>query len=54
MVPFLLLALHVRPMSHRQLVLTAAGYAAVNAVTIYMFLFRSFLEKDGHLARLMW
>lgn len=40
LVPFLLLALHMRPMTWRQLALTAAGYAAVNMATIYMFLFR--------------
>lgn len=54
MVPFLLLALHMRPMSSRQLALTTMSYAAINAATIYTFLFLSFVEADGHLARLMW
>ena len=54
MVPFLLLALHMRPMSSRQLALTIMSYAAINAATIYTFLFLSFVEADGHLARLMW
>ena len=54
MVPFLLLALHMRPMTTRQLAMTAASYAIINAATIYTFLFRSFVEADGHLARLMW
>jgi hypothetical protein len=54
MVPFLLLALHMRPMSSRQLALTTASYAVINAATIHTFLFRSFVEADGHLARLMW
>ena len=54
MVPFLLLALHMRPMSSRQLGLTTASYIVINAATIYTFLFRSFIEADGNLARLMW
>ena len=54
LVPFVVLALHMQPMSARQLALTAAAYTVINAATIYTFLFRSFVEADGHLARLMW
>lgn len=32
----------------------ALTYAAVNAVTIYVFLFRSFSWPDGSIARFMW
>jgi hypothetical protein len=49
-----MLALHMQPMSRRQLALTAAGYAAINAVTIYSFLFRPFNLSDGSPARLIW
>lgn len=54
LVPFVMLALHMQPMGARQLVLTAAGYTIINAVTIYLFLFEPFHLADGSTARLMW
>jgi hypothetical protein len=53
-VPFMLLALHMRPPKSWHLVLTGAVYAAVNAATIYMFLFRPYTWSDGRVARFMW
>jgi alpha-1,2-glucosyltransferase len=54
LVPFVMLALHMQPMGARQLALTAAVYTAINAATIYLFLFQPWHLADGSLARLMW
>lgn len=53
-VPFVLLALHMRPPAPWQLAAMGAAYAAVDAATIYMFLFRPFTWPDGSVARFMW
>jgi alpha-1,2-glucosyltransferase len=53
-VPFVLLALHMAPPEPWQLAATGAGYAAVDAATVYMFLFRPFAWPDGSVARFMW
>lgn len=52
--PGVLAALHSRPPSRAQLLLTAAVFAAVNAVTIGLYLFRPFRWPDGSVARFMW
>ena len=53
-VPFVLLALHMRPPGAWQLAAMGAAYAAVDAATVYMFLFRPFTWPDGSVARFMW
>jgi alpha-1,2-glucosyltransferase len=53
-VPFVLLALHMRPPAPWQLAATGAAYAAVDAATVYVFLFRPFTWPDGSVARFMW
>jgi len=52
--PFLLLALHMQPLTRRQLALTGAAYAAIDAATICAFLFWPFAWPDGSTARFMW
>jgi alpha-1,2-glucosyltransferase len=53
-VPFVLLALHMQPPSPRQLALMGGAYAAVDAITIYVFMFRPFAWPDGSVARFIW
>ena len=53
-VPFVLLALHMLPPTPWQLAAMGAAYAAVDAATVYMFLFRPFTWPDGSVARFMW
>lgn len=53
-VPFLLLALHMRPPRPGQLAVMGAAYAAVNAATIFAFLFWPYSWPDGSTARFMW
>jgi alpha-1,2-glucosyltransferase len=54
-VPYILLRLHLRPIRRTQVLLEQLLYAAVNAVTIYIFLYRRFRwpTEDGW-QRFMW
>ena len=52
--PFVLLHMHMPRRSETQLKLTVLGLLAVNAVTIYVFLYRPFTWGDGTEARFMW
>ncbi|KAK9824640.1 hypothetical protein WJX72_011988 [[Myrmecia] bisecta] len=53
-VPAFLVLLHMRPMRVSQLAQTLALYMAVNAATLYMFLYRPFRWPDGSQARFLW
>jgi len=53
-VPFLILVLHMRTPSTRQLTLLVAGFAAMNCATIAMYLWRPFVWVDGTVARFLW
>lgn len=52
--PFYLAFLHMRTPSPRALAAIAAGFAAVNAATLYLFLAAPFAWPDGSVARFMW
>lgn len=52
--PFVLLALHMRPPTPGQLVVMGMAYAAVDAATMYVFLHRPFRWPDGSIARFIW
>eukprot|EP00884_Botryococcus_braunii_P015445 jgi/Botrbrau1/2584/Bobra.145_1s0012.1 len=54
LIPFALVLLHTEPLPAGQLLATAAMYGTVNAITIYVFLFRPFTWPDGSVARFMW
>jgi alpha-1,2-glucosyltransferase len=54
LIPFSILLLHSEPLPKGQLLLTAAMYAGVNALSLYLFLFRPFTWPDGSVARFMW
>ncbi|ETV67852.1 hypothetical protein H257_16079 [Aphanomyces astaci] len=53
-VPFVLYHLNADKQPLPQLVLTALCFGAVNALTIYVFLFKPFRWPDGSEARFMW
>ena len=44
----------MQPPGQAQLLTSIAIFAAMNAATIYMFLYRPFAWPDGSLARFMW
>ena len=52
--PALLLLLHLRAPPPPVLAACVALFAAVNAATIYVFLFRPFPWGDGTIARFIW
>jgi alpha-1,2-glucosyltransferase len=52
-VPLFVLGVHLR-ISTRNLVLTGMANVVVNAVTIYVFMFRTFEAPDGSIGRFMW
>jgi hypothetical protein len=52
-VSLFVLGVHLR-ISTRNLVLTCMANVAVNAVTIYVFMFRTFEAPDGSLGRFVW
>ncbi|OQS02545.1 alpha-1,2-glucosyltransferase [Thraustotheca clavata] len=54
LVPYTLLHLHTPKQPMIPLLLTSATCLAVNAVTIYVYLFRPFTWVDGTIARFMW
>jgi alpha-1,2-glucosyltransferase len=51
---FLLLALHLPRPSQLQATLTLLTYAAINAMTLRLFLTRTWTWFDGSVARFMW
>lgn len=53
-IPFYVLLLNLRPPTARQLALLVAGYAAVNAATLWVFVARPFAWPDGSVARFLW
>lgn len=52
--PFMMLVLHMKPAHGAQIYLTIANYALINALTLYVYLFRPFINSDGSQARFMW
>ncbi|KDO23196.1 hypothetical protein SPRG_10004 [Saprolegnia parasitica CBS 223.65] len=54
LVPFTLLHLHSPKQPLLPVLLTSAVFLAINAATIYVFLFRPFTWVDGSVARFMW
>jgi alpha-1,2-glucosyltransferase len=52
-VPFFLLALNVRS-SVRQAQIDTVLYLAINAITLYLFLYCPFTWPNGELCRFMW
>jgi alpha-1,2-glucosyltransferase len=53
-IPFYLTFLHMRSPSTAALAAIVAGFAAVNAATIFLFLAAPFAWPDGSVARFMW
>jgi len=53
-VPFLILALQIKPDSYLRTCGDLVVYGAINIVTIYIFTFRPFTWFDGEIARFMW
>jgi len=53
-VPFVLVVLNMKPPPPAQLLISIAIFAAIDAATIYVFLFRPFAWPDDSLARFMW
>ena len=54
LVPFLVAHAHAEPPTVRAALATATAAAILNAVTIYVFLYRPFIWPDGSVARFMW
>mmetsp|Transcript_5987 Transcript_5987/g.15927 ORF Transcript_5987/g.15927 Transcript_5987/m.15927 type:complete len:593 (+) Transcript_5987:1098-2876(+) len=52
--PLLLLAIHIPRPTCLQAYAVLCFYAAINAVTLYLFLWRPFTWADGSVARFMW
>ncbi|KAL4856318.1 Dol-P-Glc:Glc(2)Man(9)GlcNAc(2)-PP-Dol alpha-1 [Chlorella vulgaris] len=52
--PFYLVFLHMRTPSPRALAVVVASFAAVNAATLYVYLYHPFAWADGSVARFMW
>ena len=53
-IPFYLCLLHMRTPSPRSLAAVVALFAAANAATLYLFLYRPFAWPDGSTARFTW
>ena len=52
--PLMMTALHLPPASLRAIVTMGVVFAAVNALSIYMFLCRPYTWVDGSTARFIW
>ena len=53
-IPVIFTLLELPPLSNLSLILTMIAFVAVNAATIYVFLWRPFVWGDGSIARFMW
>ena len=52
-VPFLMVLLHMKPVSRFQAGVTAGLFVLADALTVYIFLLRPFRWHDGSIARFM-
>lgn len=53
-IPFVMMVLHMQPLSPGQHRLILLVYGSVNVASIYVFLHRSFRWPDQSIARFMW